>query len=125
MDVHVTLKGRGDFTTRIYRQLFDAVLDGRLRQGERLPPTRELARHLEVSRNTVALAYERLVAEGVLLSRVGSGTFVSTRAGRPPSGAARACGSRRARPIVVEGHSRTGASSLYQAAVRLSSRGAR
>ena len=76
MDVHITLKGRGDFTTRIYRQLFDAVLDGRLRQGERLPPTRELARHLAVSRNTVALAYERLVAEGVLLSRVGSGTFV-------------------------------------------------
>ena len=125
MDVHVTLKGRGDFTTRIYRQLFDAVLDGRLRQGQRLPPTRELACHLAVSRNTVALAYERLVAEGVLLSRVGSGTFVRTRAGRPPSGAARACGSRRAPPIVVEGHSRTGVSSLYQAAVRLSSRGAR
>ena len=92
MDVHITLKGRGDFTTRIYRQLFDAVLDGRLRQGERLPPTRELARHLAVSRNTVALAYERLVAEGVLLSRVGSGTFVSTepvghfQARRAPAG---------------------------------------
>ena len=92
MDVHVTLMGRGDLTTRIYRQLFDAVLDGRLRPGERLPPTRELARHLEVSRNTVALAYERLVAEGVLLSRVGSGSFVSTepvghlQARRAPAG---------------------------------------
>jgi GntR family transcriptional regulator/MocR family aminotransferase len=92
MDVHVTLKGRGDFTTRIYRQLLDAVLDGRLRPGERLPPTRELARHLEVSRNTVTLAYERLVAEGVLFSRVGSGTFVSTepvgslQARRAPAG---------------------------------------
>ena len=29
MDVHVSLKGRGDLSTRIYRQLFDAVLDGR------------------------------------------------------------------------------------------------
>ena len=92
MDVHITLKGRGDFTTRIYRQLFDAVLDGRLRSGERLPPTRDLARHLAVSRNTVALAYERLVAEGVLLSRVGSGTFVTTepvghlQARRAPAG---------------------------------------
>jgi len=35
MDVHVTLKGRGDLTVRIYRQLFDAVLDGRLRPGAR------------------------------------------------------------------------------------------
>ncbi len=86
MDVHVTLKGRGDLTTRIYRQLFDAVLDGRLRPGERLPPTRELARRLAVSRNTVALAYERLVAEGVLTSRVGAGTFVCTE----PVGPARA-----------------------------------
>ena len=78
MDLHVTLEGPGDLSARVYRQLFDAVLDGRLRPGERLPPTRELARRLDVSRNTVALAYERLVAEGVLTSRVGAGTFVST-----------------------------------------------
>jgi GntR family transcriptional regulator / MocR family aminotransferase len=76
MDVHVTLKGRGDLAARIHRQLLDAVLDGRLRPGERLPATRELARRLDVSRNTVALAYERLVAEGALTSRVGAGTFV-------------------------------------------------
>jgi GntR family transcriptional regulator/MocR family aminotransferase len=94
MDVHVTLKGRGDLTARIYRQLFDAVLDGRLRPGERLPPTRELARRLEISRNTVALAYERLVAEGVLTSRIGAGTFVCTepvgpnRARHAPAGGA-------------------------------------
>jgi GntR family transcriptional regulator / MocR family aminotransferase len=94
MDIHVTLKGRGDLTARIYRQLFDAVLDGRLRPGERLPATRELARRLDVSRNTVALAYERLVAEGVLTSRVGAGTFVRreavgpTRSRRASSGGA-------------------------------------
>ena len=94
MDVHVTLKGRGDLAARIYRQLFDAVLDGRLRPGERLPPTRELARRLTVSRNTVALAYERLIAEGVLAGRVGAGTFVSSevsgpiRARRAPAGSA-------------------------------------
>lgn len=80
MDVHVTLRGRGDLAARIYRQLFDAVLDGRLRPGERLPPTRELARRLAVSRNTVALAYERLIAEGVLTGRVGAGTFVTRQA---------------------------------------------
>jgi GntR family transcriptional regulator/MocR family aminotransferase len=77
MDVHVSLKGWGDLSARIYRQLLDAVLDGRLRPGQRLPPTRELARRLAVSRNTVAVAYERLAAEGVLTGRIGAGTFVS------------------------------------------------
>jgi GntR family transcriptional regulator/MocR family aminotransferase len=78
MDLHVSLAGRGDLTARIYRQLRDAVLDGRLRPGERLPPTRELAGRLDVSRNTVAAAYERLTADGFLVSRVGAGTFVCT-----------------------------------------------
>jgi GntR family transcriptional regulator / MocR family aminotransferase len=92
MDVHVTLGGRGDLSVRIYRQLFDAVTDGRLRPGERLPPTREMARRLSVSRNTVSLAYERLAAEGVLEGRVGAGTFVCAlprprpSARRAPSG---------------------------------------
>jgi GntR family transcriptional regulator/MocR family aminotransferase len=76
MDFHVTLTGRGDLAARIYRQLLDAVLDGRLRSGERLPPTRELARRLDVSRNTVASAYERLTADGFLVGKVGAGTFV-------------------------------------------------
>ncbi len=76
MDFHVTLTGRGDLAARIYRQLLEAILDGRLRAGERLPPTRELARRLEVSRNTVAVAYERLTAEGFVTARVGAGTFV-------------------------------------------------
>jgi GntR family transcriptional regulator/MocR family aminotransferase len=83
MEIHITLTGRGKLTARIYRQLFDAVLDGRLSPGERLPATRELARRLDVSRNTVSLAYEQLVAEGVFTCRVGSGTFVSASAGRP------------------------------------------
>jgi GntR family transcriptional regulator/MocR family aminotransferase len=77
MDLHVSLAGRGDLAARIYRQILDAILDGRLRRGERLPPTRELARRLDVSRNTVAVAYDRLTAEGFLHARVGAGTFVA------------------------------------------------
>jgi GntR family transcriptional regulator / MocR family aminotransferase len=76
VDFHVSLAGRGDLTARIYRQLLEAIVDGRLRPGERLPPTRELARRLDVSRNTVAIAYELLMAEGFLVGRVGAGTFV-------------------------------------------------
>ena len=76
MDFHVSLAGRGDLSARIYRQLHEAIVEGRLGPGERLPPTRELAASLSVSRNTVAVAYERLTAEGFLVGRVGAGTFV-------------------------------------------------
>jgi len=44
---------------------------------ERLPSTRELAEQLYVSRTVVVLAYEHLLAEGFVLGRGGSGTYVS------------------------------------------------
>jgi GntR family transcriptional regulator/MocR family aminotransferase len=77
MDVHIRLTRRGDFSVQIYRQILEAVLDGRFRRGERLPATRDLAGRLGVSRNTVAVAYDRLCSEGVLVGRVGAGSFVS------------------------------------------------
>lgn len=79
MDFHVDLAGRGDLSARIYRSLLDAIVDGRLRPGEKLPPTRELAKRLKVSRTTVTDAYDRLTAEGFLVGKVGAGTFVSTQ----------------------------------------------
>jgi DNA-binding transcriptional MocR family regulator len=51
------------------------VLDGRLPLHTRLPAERELADTLEVSRTTVAAAYERLRADGYLRSRRGAGTW--------------------------------------------------
>ena len=84
MEVHISLDGTGDRTERIYRQLQDAIIDGRLRPGERLPPTRELAERLSVSRSTVSGAYDRLIAEGFVVGRVGAGTFVSRDAERTP-----------------------------------------
>jgi GntR family transcriptional regulator/MocR family aminotransferase len=60
----------------LYRQIRDAILDGRIRAREALPSSRELARRLDVCRNTVLVVYERLRAEGFLEPRVGAGTFV-------------------------------------------------
>ena len=65
----------GDRTARIYVALREAILDGRLARGDRVPATRDLA--LGVARGTVTSAYDRLVAEGFLESRTGSGTFVT------------------------------------------------
>jgi GntR family transcriptional regulator/MocR family aminotransferase len=67
----------------IFRQIYDglrrAILDGRLRPGQRIPSTRGLAADLGVSRLPVLSAYEQLLHEGYLVGRTGSGTFVSKR----------------------------------------------
>lgn len=76
MDVHVSLIGKRDLANEIFRQLRAAILDGRLRGGEPLPSTRELAARLGVARTTVNVAYERLIAEGFASARMGSGTYV-------------------------------------------------
>ncbi|MBI2761197.1 MAG: PLP-dependent aminotransferase family protein [Chloroflexi bacterium] len=79
MELHVSLVGRRDLSGEIYRQLRQAILDGRLRHGDLLPPSRELARSLSVSRTTVTVAYDRLWGEGLATARVGAGTFVSAQ----------------------------------------------
>ena len=62
---------------RLYLQLRQAVLEGRLRPGARLPATRFLARELGISRNTVLSAYDQLASEGFLELRHRSGVFVA------------------------------------------------
>jgi GntR family transcriptional regulator/MocR family aminotransferase len=65
----------------LYRQLYDrlrlAILRGQLATGVRLPATRTFADQLGISRNTVYLAYQQLLAEGYLTSKVGYGTSVA------------------------------------------------
>jgi len=71
------LDGRGTRQAQLTRALKDAVLSGRLRSGDRLPATRALASDLGISRNTVLASYEELAAEGFLLGKVGSGSYVA------------------------------------------------
>jgi GntR family transcriptional regulator / MocR family aminotransferase len=77
MELHVALADRGNLSGQIYCQVREAILSGHLRPGDRLPPSRDLARQLAVARNTVSVAYDRLTGEGFIGSRVGAGTFVS------------------------------------------------
>ena len=77
MDLVISLDGGSEKTVLVYRALRAAIVDGRLPAGHRLPPTRALAADLRVARGSVATAYERLVAEGYLTSKAGSGTFVA------------------------------------------------
>ncbi|MGW2665136.1 MocR-like pyridoxine biosynthesis transcription factor PdxR [Nocardia tengchongensis] len=59
------------------RALREAIRDGRLAAGARLPATRTLAAELGLSRGTVTAAYDQLIAEGHLVARQGSGTRIA------------------------------------------------
>lgn len=64
---------------QLYGRLRAVILAGQVPRGARLPSTRTLAAELGVSRTTTSLAYDQLLLEGYLESRVGHGTIVSRR----------------------------------------------
>lgn len=64
--------------------LRDAIEQGRLPSGSKLPSTRDLAIDLGVSRGLVVGAYERLTAEGRLSAKRGAGTIVTGQANPDP-----------------------------------------
>ncbi|MEP6882449.1 MAG: PLP-dependent aminotransferase family protein [Dokdonella sp.] len=63
---------------QLRQKLIDAIHRGVLRPGRRLPSSRSLADRIGVSRNTVSLAYDALLAEGHIVSRARSGIFVAS-----------------------------------------------
>ncbi|MCH0564473.1 MULTISPECIES: PLP-dependent aminotransferase family protein [unclassified Streptomyces] len=78
VDLHLEADAREGRRAGLERALRDAVRDGRLAPGGRLPATRRLAEELGLARNTVKAAYDQLVAEGYLTARQGSGTRVAS-----------------------------------------------
>lgn len=62
---------------QLFEQVRAMIIDGQLTSGTPLPATRALSEQLGVSRNTVVLAYDRLLAEGYIESKRSIGTFVS------------------------------------------------
>ncbi|WP_336208031.1 MocR-like pyridoxine biosynthesis transcription factor PdxR [Nonomuraea sp. LPB2021202275-12-8] len=77
-DLHVAInREKGGIAGQVAAELRESIRHGRLAPGTRLPASRDLAADLQVSRGVVVEAYEQLVAEGFLVSRVGSGTQVA------------------------------------------------
>ena len=76
LDPHRPARGE-----QLVSALREAISDGRLAPGTRLPSTRQLAVDLRLSRGVVVGAYEQLIAEGRLVARHGSGTVVARVAG--------------------------------------------
>ena len=62
---------------QIYRFMKAEIKKGNLPAGERVPSTRKLAGNLQISRSTVEMAYEQLLAEGYIVSQPYKGYFVA------------------------------------------------
>lgn len=80
----ISAERRGTSSEEVILQLREMIHRGELRPGNRLPPERDLAKLLGVSRPTLRAAIRSLAAVGVLQSRQGAGTFVVNADG-PPS----------------------------------------
>jgi GntR family transcriptional regulator / MocR family aminotransferase len=79
------LNAARDRDAPIYLQLYnhfrEAIADGRLGAGDRVPSVRTLASELSLARGTVEMAFQVLVSEGYLVTRGAAGTVVSPRLG--------------------------------------------
>jgi len=79
IDLQRAEPGSRDASRTLYRQLKEAIEDGRLAVGAKLPASRKGAELFGVSRNTVAEIYDRLLNDGYVTARQGSGTYVAER----------------------------------------------
>src|SRR3984957_13998089 len=70
--------GHSQLTLQVVDHVRGLIASGELRPGDRLPPERELARQLKISRSSLRAGIGFLSAMGVLKSRHGAGTFVSS-----------------------------------------------
>ncbi|NUR59105.1 MAG: PLP-dependent aminotransferase family protein [Catenulispora sp.] len=85
VDLHLAVDPASGRRVGLEHALREAIRDGRLAAGARLPSTRTLAVELGVARGTVSAAYDQLVAEGHLVAVRGSGTRVAALGGGTPA----------------------------------------
>jgi GntR family transcriptional regulator len=83
--VSIDLRDATPIYAQLERGLRAAIATGRLRAGDQLPTVRQLAVDLRVNANTVARVYAELERAGVLETRRGVGSFVTSRAEARPA----------------------------------------
>lgn len=78
IEIMIDLQGgaKAPLYEKIYEYIKNEIVEGRIATGEKLPSTRLLARNLAVSRSTVEMAYDQLLAEGYIESQPCRGFFV-------------------------------------------------
>jgi GntR family transcriptional regulator, transcriptional repressor for pyruvate dehydrogenase complex len=69
--------GPGQTTEQVVGQVSELIKREELKPGDRLPPERELAKQLGISRPSLRAGLRTLISMGVLKSRQGAGTFIA------------------------------------------------
>lgn len=64
----------------VYDQLLSLISNGKLKPGEKLPPERDLARYLKVSRQSIREALKKAESKGLIKVRQGEGAFILSAA---------------------------------------------
>jgi GntR family transcriptional regulator/MocR family aminotransferase len=77
--IQIEREGKRSLQMQIYDGIRDGILSGTIRPGDQLPVSRVLAEQLSVSRNTVMFAYDRLIAEGYVVTQPRAGMFVNKK----------------------------------------------
>lgn len=72
--------GKDDVTQGVITRFQEMLRQGRLSQGDRLPPERELAAHFKVARSSLRQALKVLEILGVITQRVGDGSYLNSDA---------------------------------------------
>jgi GntR family transcriptional repressor for pyruvate dehydrogenase complex len=67
----------GQATEQVVARVYDLIQREDLKPGDRLPPERELAKELGISRPSLRSGLSSLISMGVLRSRQGAGTFIA------------------------------------------------
>ncbi len=77
MQIYLSNSGQEPIYAQITRQIKEAILTGRMAEGEALPSIRLLAKDLRISVITTKRAYEDLEAAGFITTVPGRGSFVA------------------------------------------------
>lgn len=78
-DLRLIRKSAERLGDQLYGQILEQIVSGAIKEGEKLPSENQICRLFEVSRPTVRAALMRLHADGLVVTRQGSGTVVQKR----------------------------------------------
>lgn len=74
--INVNFNSEDHLYIQIVRSIINQIASGNLKSGDKLPSRRNLAKHLDVSLNTVVNAYNQLLDEGYIVSMERSGYYI-------------------------------------------------
>lgn len=74
---NIDLQSRTPIYEQLYKKITELILKGELKQNDKLPSVRELAKELGVNPNTVSKAFQNLEHDKIIYSLAGRGSFVS------------------------------------------------